>query len=188
MNILILHGIGGHAGIHWQGWLGDTLASRGDAVAMPDLPFPNHPDRQQWLRTSLDELSKFEPGQTIIVGHSLGVATALDCIEKAKQPFAGLVSVSGFAYDYGSELNGYFMRARSVDFSRVRQNVKSACVLYGDNDPYVTQAALGRLASDLHVKPEIIKDGGHLNADAGFSQFPLLLELVLGITRTGSAS
>ncbi len=181
MNILILHGIGGHAGIHWQGWLRDELTSRGHSVLMPELSDTEHPDRQVWLRTVEQAVRDLALGDLIIVGHSLGVTTALDLLERVSAPVKALVSVSGFAVDYGAEFNGYFLREKAIDFDKVRASIGQSLVLYGDNDPYVTQDALAGLADGLGVKPVIIAGGGHLNTEAGYTEFPQLLDLVLAL-------
>src|SRR6185369_8587920 len=124
MNFIILHGIQGHAGIHWQQWLHDRLEEMGHGVLMPELPHAEHPDRQQWLEAVKRELEGINPSQLIIVGHSLGVATALDFIEQSQHKVHGLVSASGFAVDYGAELNSYFMSEKQIDMSRVHEHLE----------------------------------------------------------------
>ena len=67
------------------------------------------------------------------------------------------------------------MKEKDIQFSEVNKHVSKVHVLIGDNDPYVPQETLTSLADLLGVHPEIIKDGGHLNIDSGFSTFPQLL-------------
>ena len=179
MDVLILHGIGGHPGIHWQQWLHDELARRSRRVAMPELPEAERPDRHEWLTTALNITKPTNSGELTIVAHSLGVVTALDFIEQSPTPVRRLVSVSGFATDYGAELNSYFMSEKTIDFTAVRARLGSATVFYGDNDPYVAAEALAHLADELRVDPHVIPGGGHLNTEAGYERFPALLEAVL---------
>ncbi len=178
MKAIILHGIGGHAGVHWQGWLHDQLQSEGFEVLMPDLPEPDHPDRKVWLDTIKELLNDVELGDLLIIAHSLGVTSALDFIEQTTGSVQGLVSVSGFSDDYGAELNSYFLKKKSVDFLKIRPKLKWSAVFYGDNDPYVTQEALQNLTKSLEVIPVIIAGGGHLNTEAGFTEFPQLLTII----------
>ena len=178
MTTLILHGIGGHAGIHWQKWLKDQLESQNFGVLMPSLPNANHPDRKIWLEQVQRLTSGINLAELIIVGHSAGVTTALDFIEQAKFKVTGLVSVAGIAKDYGSELNGEFLRAKPIDFNKVLENLNWAEVVYGGNDPYVSQTALRYVAGNLQVNPTIIHNGGHLNTEAGYTQFPRLLKVI----------
>src|SRR5665213_2491195 len=123
MTFLIIHGIGGHAGIHWQQWMHDELAKSGSTVIMPNLSDSDHPDRNAWLDEVTKAIGDTKPSDLIIVGHSLGVTTALDFIEQTSISIKGLVSVSGFANDYGAELNSYFLKQRAIDFEKVRRNV-----------------------------------------------------------------
>jgi predicted alpha/beta hydrolase family esterase len=178
MKVLILHGIGGHAGIHWQQWLHDELSSLDVEVLMPELPDSNHPDRQEWLKVIKEATENEDLSRLIIVGHSLGATAALDFIESLDQPIEGLISVSGFSVDYGAELNSYYLKEKSINFEQLNSNLKWASVIYGDNDPYVTQDALMQLAQDLKVEAIVIPNGGHLNTEAGFTTFPELIKIV----------
>ncbi len=180
MNVLILHGIQGKAGENWTHWLSDSLTAKSYNVIMPTLPNADHPDRTEWLE-AIKQITRNISDDLIIVAHSLGVTSALDFIEQSPTPINGLVSVSGFANDYGFKLNSYFLKERKLDFDKINNNLGSSFVYYGDNDPYVTQEALAILAKDLKVKPTIIKYGGHLNKATGFTEFPQLLEAIESI-------
>lgn len=174
MNILILHGIMGSAGENWGQWLHDSLIKEGHMVKMPSLPEADHPDRKTWLSVIESELDDFS--NPVIVGHSLGVTSALDYLEVRSAK--ALLSVSGFAEAYGMELNEYFLQEKHIDFDRVTSHLEHSFVFYGDNDPYVTQDALRYVADKLGVEPVVFKDGGHLNAAAGFNEFPALLTAI----------
>lgn len=177
-TVLIIHGIGGHAGIHWQQWLHNSLDKQGYKVLMPDLPNPDHPDRKTWILEIQKTLEGVDLKELIIVGHSLGATTALDFIEQAENPIYGLLSVSGFAEDYGADLNHYFLSEKSIDFKKVKDKLQWSAVIYGDNDPYVSQSALKYVADQLGVLPVIVSHGGHLNTEAGFTEFPKLVEIL----------
>lgn len=175
---LILHGIGGHAGIHWQKWLHDELVKKGYKVIMPDLPNSDKPDRKKWLRVVKKLTNNTNFSELIIIGHSLGVTTALDLIEESDKKINKFISVSGFAKDYGAELNSYFLKEKDIDLGKVKKLIGKVYVIQSDNDPYVPQKILKHLADGLGVKPKIIKNGGHLNSDSGYTKFPLLLKLL----------
>jgi hypothetical protein len=181
MTFLIIHGIGGYAGIHWQQWLHDELVKSGNKVLMPNFSDPDHPDRNIWLEEVKNEVKDIDLSDLVIIGHSLGATTALDFIEQSSVPIKGFISVSGFASDYGAELNGYFLRSKDIDFTKARNNIEHSSVIYGDNDPYVTQPALQEVSLGLKVSPLVIHRGGHLNSEAGYTKFPKLLEIVNSI-------
>lgn len=180
-TVLILHGIGGHAGIHWQQWLHDELQKQGFKVIMPNLSNSGHPSRKEWLAEIAQSVQGVDTKDLVIVGHSLGVTSALDFIEQSSTPIKALVSVSGFAIDYGLELNSYFLQEKSIDFSRVKPQLGKAVVFYADDDPYVTQEALKQLADELNVQAAIIHSGGHLNTERGYTEFPELLTKVIEV-------
>lgn len=174
MTILILHGIMGYAGENWGTWLQDRLIDEGHVVLMPNLPNADKPDRRTWLDLVTRVLHDVDHKSLVIVGHSLGVTTALDYAEKHK--LKGLISVAGFASPYGAELNDYFLKEKKIDLEKVHENVAECDVFYGDNDPYVARAALAEVARGLGCRPHIIHEGGHLNSAAGFTEFPALLQ------------
>jgi predicted alpha/beta hydrolase family esterase len=55
-----------------------------------------------------------------------------------------------------------------------------------DNDQYVPLQKGSELADNLGVELMVVKNGGHLNADSGFTEFPQLLDdirsLLEGVT------
>jgi len=173
-RILILHGIYGRAGENWGQWLSNELHMRGHEVIMPTLPHADHPDRTEWLAAIRQYAA--DNVDLVIVAHSLGVTSALDFIEQLS--VHALVSVSGFAGDYGAELNSYFLREKHIDFVKVNAHLKQAAVLYGNDDPYVPQTSLRALAHDLGVVPTVVPSGGHCNQAAGYGPFPLLLKII----------
>lgn len=177
-TVLIIHGIQGHAGVHWQKWLHDELVNSGYKVLMPTLPRAMRPDRSEWLETTRKMVSEVNFSELSIVGHSLGVVTGLDLVEAENKEISRLVTVSGFGKGYGAELNDYFLKERNIDFLKLRSLVKNVVVLYGSDDPFVPQDTLKDLAVKFEVEPIVVESGGHLNTDSGFTKFPLLLELL----------
>lgn len=143
---------------------------------MPNLPDANRPDRKTWLKTVQEIIRNIASPDLVIVAHSLSVTTSLDLAEQI--PIKALISISGFADNYGIQLNSYFLGEKNIDFDEVNKNIKQSFVIYGDDDPYVPQEALMSLADNLKVKPEIIHNGGHLNTDSGYKTFPRLLKII----------
>ncbi len=180
MNYLIIHGIQGRAGKHWQQWLHDQLLSMQHQVIMETYPNPDHPERLEWLETAKKSIATIPTENLVIITHSLGAVTALDLIENLSGTIHGLVTVAGFYRDYGAELNSYFLSSHNINIAEVKKKIlKKAVIFFGDDDPYVPQVELHALAEGLETEPIIIPAGGHLNTESGFVEFPLLLEKCL---------
>lgn len=183
MNFLIIHGIQGHAGKHWQQWLHDQLSEKHHNVIMETYPNPDYPDRLEWLETARKSITSIPTENIILVTHSLGAVTALDLIENISGKVFGLITVAGFYRDYGAELNSYFLSSHVTDIAEVRKKIlKKSIIIFGDDDPYVPQQELHALAEGLKTEPIIIPNGRHLNTDSGFVEFPLLLDKCLELT------
>lgn len=175
-TFFIIHGIQGHAGIHWQKWLKLELEKSGQKVIMPTLPNPDHPDRTEWLEFLKEKLRDINTNNLVFVTHSLGSVTAMDYIEQSPETILGFVSVSGFARDYEMELNSYFLKEKHIDMNMIRKNARNISIIFGNDDPYVPQNELNYLSEKLKVEEIIIEKGGHLNTETGYTKFPLLLE------------
>lgn len=182
-TFFIIHGIQGHAGKHWQAWLKKELEKSGHKVIMQSFPNPNRPDRSEWLEFLKTNIEDINIKNLVFITHSLGAVTAMDFIEQSPDLIHGLVSVSGFARDYGIELNSYFLKEREIDMLLIRKNTKHFSIIYGNDDPYVPQVELEYLADKLGVKSIIIKGGGHLNTESGYTKFPRLLTECLNIAQ-----
>lgn len=145
---------------------------------MPTLPKSDHPSRKEWLKVAKKYIRDVDVSELIIIGHSLGVVTALDLIQNLKKKIHSFISVSGFAIDYGAALNSYFLKEKDTDVKKIKKLIGNSHVVYGNDDPYVPQEVLKDLATKLGVKPIIVKKGGHINTTSGYTKLPLLLDLL----------
>lgn len=182
MKVLILHGIHGHAGKHWMQWLHDRLSENGFEVIMPTLPNSTDPSYSDWipfLQKIFESFSDNDLKDLIIVGHSMGVPAVLEVIQNLNSPIKALYSVAGFYRDYGSELNTKFMSSLNINISKARSNIRNSFVVFGGDDPYVPRDILKELATGLDVEPIILEKAGHVNSDAGYMKFELLLREIL---------
>lgn len=83
--------------------------------------------------------------------------------------------VAGFPGSIGyDELNSFF--EQPLDFEKIRQKAQRFVVIDSDNDPYVPTHNAETLEKKLNAKRVIIKQGGHLNADDGYTEFPKVLK------------
>src|ERR1700712_291706 len=69
---VILHGLNGAPGEHWQRWLAEQLTAAGREVIFPDLPNCDSPRLEEWLPALTDTLAGLPADGYDVVAHSLG--------------------------------------------------------------------------------------------------------------------
>lgn len=173
-KVLILHGIYGSPQENWFPWLKKELENENIEVIIPHLPTKEPLAPEDWWEAFKEYESKVDK-DTIIVGHSLGVAFALKIIEKHPVHAAFLVAPA-----WGKTDNEFTPVMKAVadqvfDWEKIKQNCPSFTVFYSDNDPYLTIDHGKNLTKSLNAKEIFIPGGGHLNASAGYTEFPILL-------------
>lgn len=172
MSIVVFHGTKGSPESNWFPWL---KQQRSDVI-VPHLPTPEGQDKDNWL--------KFVPklnANSVLIGHSCGATFLLHVLESLKTPVKQSIFVSPVMgpinipeYD---ALNHSFYD-HIFDWEKVCANAGKTAILHGDNDPYVPVLHALELHNGLAGPIEIIPNGGHLNAESGYTSFPALLKLI----------
>ena len=62
------------------------------------------------------------------------------------------------------------------DFEDVKEYCNDIICYYSDNDPYVKLKAEKEFADIVATEQHCINNGGHLNAESGYTQFKELLD------------
>ena len=177
MNAFIIHGIEGHSEENWFPWLKDELNKINIDAVVPQFPNDDNPKLDEWL----DFFKKYENNineDSILVGHSLGVSFILNFLEKNNKKIKAAFFTAGFT---GKIDNGYNEKMKSFidkefDFEKIEDNCKKFFIYNSDNDPYVPLEKGKELARNLDSELIIVNNAGHFNAEAGYTEFPLLLE------------
>lgn len=176
-NLFLIHGSFGHPNENWFPWLKGELEKLGCRVFAPQFPAPPAQTPENWQKIFKDH-EQYLNRESIFIGHSLGPAFILHILEKIDHPIKAAFFVSGFlgkinnpVYD---EANKAFMK--KFDWKKIKRNCGAFHMFHSDNDPYVPLRKAKELAKNLGVEIILIKDGGHLNAKAGYLKFDLLLE------------
>ena len=183
MKVVIFHGTGGSPESNWFPWIKDELEKLGHEVYIPKMPTPENQSIETWRKATQEQVPFTFNKDTILVGHSLGAVWIAEILSFDRpEPVKATFFVSGFLDDLGNE----WFDSRNHEFTHylfkwdnIRRTMGSAYVLHGDNDPYVPKTEAEKLASKLGVEPIFIKDGGHLNAESDYAEFPYLLELLM---------
>ncbi|MDR0957550.1 MAG: alpha/beta hydrolase [Candidatus Nomurabacteria bacterium] len=182
MKIVIIHGAYGDPNENWFPWLAGELRALGHEVYVPKFPTPDGQNVENWCEV-LQRETPFEfDGDTILIGHSVGATYVLNVLNRQRrEPIKAAFLVAGFAGELGNPkfdvLNETFVNA-DFDWDLIRRSAEKFVLMDGDNDPYVPRVEVEKLAKNLKIEPIWIKNGGHLNAAAGYTEFSELLNLI----------
>lgn len=178
--MIIIHGTGGSPSGNWFPWLKSELEKLNYKVFVPEFPTPKNQSLESWLDV-FKSYERYLDKNTIVVGHSLGVAFLLNILEKLNHPIKSAFFVSGFLGLLNNpefdELNKTFS-AKSFDWDKIKSNCRKFYVINSDNDPYVPIEKGKELAEKLNVKLTIIKNAGHINSESGCDKFQFLFEKI----------
>ena len=180
MDVVILHGTYGSPDGNWFPWLKRQMENAGHAVWIPRFPTPENQSVESWCEVLRDAAPVFG-GNTILIGHSCGAAYMLTILGVLDAPVARSVFVSGFVGPLGNDefdIPNRTFAERDFDWEKIKRNMGRATLFYGDNDPYVPRAAAERLGEGLGVPLTIVPNGGHLNAESGYTEFHEILEVL----------
>ncbi len=119
--------------------------------------------------------------EDVIVAWSTGSIFSVRYLFETKKRIKKLVLISGFNNYVGNvpfvdNINKkFFMKDVSV-----AKNVADKIIcIKSDNDPFITQAALNDFAIKLNAEIINVPNGGHFNANAGYTKFEILLNKIL---------
>lgn len=179
-NIFIIHGAYGNPKENWFPWLKSELEKSGCTVFIPKFPTPKNQSLDNWQKV-FENHRKHLDENSIVIGHSLGVAFLLSILEKQDKTINASFFVSGFTEPLENpdfdEINTTFID-KNFDWRKIKQNCNKYYIFHSDNDPYVPLEKAENLAKNLGVNVTIIKSAGHFNKSAGYTKFGLLLEKI----------
>ncbi len=185
MHFLIVHGSYGHPQENWFPWLKAELEKEGHTADVPAFPTPEGQTWNNWYPMAKEALKDHKLGDTILIGHSIGAAFVLRLAERTAFPFRAVFAVCPFMHELGLEmfdvLNTTFIRPEP-NWNDVKAGAKHIVCIAGDDDPYVPLAMPRKIAEKAGAEMVEIPNGGHLNAEAGCTKFPLLLNRLLSLT------
>ena len=178
MKAIILHGWGGTPRGAWRGWLSDQLTVSGFEVMCLDLPGANHPKQKEWIAKIRETAGVFGDG-TILVGHSLGAVAILRVLEtlNGHEKINAAILVCGFTNDLGiDEIRDFFNTG--FNWKKIRSKAEKFVIINSDNDPYMKIDEGKILHEKLGGELIIEHNAGHINEEAGFVEYPRLLEII----------
>lgn len=178
-NIIIIHGTEGSPNGNWFPWLKSELEKLGYKVYVPEFPTPENQSVTNWNKV-LKERVPIIDESTVLIGHSCGATYILHILEQLNLSVFQSVFISGFIDNLDNNhfdtLNKTFIN-HNFDWEKIIKNAGKITIFHGNNDPYVPMNIAKNLSEKLKTKINIIPNGGHLNDEFGYTQFPALLKL-----------
>ena len=178
MNVVIVHGLYSNPQGNWFQWLKEELEKEGHSVHVPKFPTPVNQSLERWMKGMAKYKERIQ-SQAVLIGHSLGAAFLLSFLEKNRASASFLVG--GFHRPLGLDLdrlNASFIE-KEFDWDAIRAHCPKRFMFSSDDDPYISLEVTKELQKKLGAGLIIVKSGKHLNAEAGYTEFTLLKEMVL---------
>ncbi|MGM9849315.1 MAG: RBBP9/YdeN family alpha/beta hydrolase [Bacilli bacterium] len=176
MNYIILHGSFGSKDGNWFPWLKQQLEDKKLKVDVPQMPVGV--GNQNYYNWS-EEFSKLEINEnTIIIAHSIAPVFVCKYLINNKIKVKKLIFVCSFNNYLGIDPD--FDAVNEPMFLDNLEDIKNYCndivCYYSDNDPYVKYEVEKSFADKVSNKQHIISNGGHINAESGYTEFNDILE------------
>ena len=177
-NYIIIHGSFGSKDGNWFPWLKDELEKLNKNVVVPQMPVGvGNQNFKNWSKV-LDQLNINE--NTIIIAHSIAPVFVCKYLIANEVKVKKLVFVCGFNNYIGIDPD--FDAVNKPMFIDNLKKIKDLCnsivCYYSDNDPYVKFEAEKAFANEISNDQYIIKNGGHLNAESGYTKFEDILNVL----------
>lgn len=158
------------------------MHEKGLEVYTPDFPtgvgFQNYENWSNLLKVYVT--SGILNENTIIFAHSIAPIFICKFLVENKIKVKRLIFVCGFNNYLG--INEEYDTVNKSMYFDTLSNIKDYCndiiCFYSDNDPYVKYENELEFANTITENKILISNGGHLNSESGYSEFPELLKFL----------
>lgn len=165
---------------NWFPWVQEKFGAQ-NTVTIPTLPTPEGQNCNGWIAAVLDQIPDLDI-YDILIGHSCGASFLPHLILSENLKPKKVIMISAFSEtlgipDYDVLIPTFFLSDDILKKYRdhTDQHLIHTIIYHGDNDPYVPLAQAKHIADLLNLDLKIIPNGGHLNAEFGYTTFPEIL-------------
>ncbi len=181
---LIIHGWGGYPEEGWFPWLKRTLEERGFMVSIPQMPNPDRPTIEPWVKELVKTVGETTANLTLI-GHSIGCQTIVRYLETLSvgqtvdtvilvAPFLELLTLG----DDEDQAIAEPWLTTPINYAEVKSHASKIVALFSDNDPFVPLANAKIIEERLGAKTHIYQNKGHFSGENGIFEIPEILEFI----------
>ena len=177
-NYIIIHGSFGSKDGNWFPLLKNELEKDNKDVIVPQMPVGvGNQNFENWSKV-LNELKIDE--NTIIIAHSIAPIFVCKYLITNKIKVKKLVFVCGFNNYLGidSEFDAVNEPMFIENFEDIKEYCNNIICYYSDNDPYVKFEVEKSFADAISNEQHVIKNGGHINAESGYTKFKEILNVL----------
>ena len=176
---IIIHGSFGSKDGNWFPWLKSELEKLNKNVIVPQMPIGVGNQNYNSWASVLDGLNIDE--NTIIIAHSIAPVFVCKYLITNKIKVKKLLFVCGFNNYLGVDPDfDAVNESMFIDnIGKVKDYCNNIICYYSDNDPYVRFEVEKDFADMVSNEQIIIKNGGHLNAESGYTKFEEILNGVI---------
>lgn len=187
-RVFIIHGWGSNPKEDWFSWLKKELEQKGFEVFVPEMPNTDKPKIEEWVPFLTDLVGKPDEN-TYFIGHSIGCQTIMRYLEKLDNIKAGgIVFVAGWfnlinlETDEEKEIASSWLKT-PINLEKIKNNSKKIIAIFSDNDPVVPLSDSDIFKKELGAKIITEHNKGHLDANSGITELPIVLEKILEISK-----
>ena len=175
---IIIHGSFGSKDGNWFPWLKNKLEKDNTDVVVPQMPVGvGNQNFENWSIV-LNDLNINE--NTTIIAHSIAPIFVCKYLITNKIKVKKLVFVCGFNNYLGidSEFDAVNEPMFIENFEDIKEYCNNIICYYSDNDPYVKFEVEKSFADTVSNEQYVIKNGGHINAESGYTEFEEILRVL----------
>lgn len=196
MKFIIFHGSFGGPDENWFPDVKKNLEKIGQEVIVPQFPVeswdemtksgkeyvPKHQTLTNWLSVFEPIAKSIKPDEKYCwVGHSIGPLFMLHILTRFHIHLDSAIFVSPFLTMLKRSwqidtVNESFYKS-DFDFGKLKKLIPVSYAIYSQNDPYVSMEYPREFAKKMNSSVIESKNGGHFNSEAGYTSFPLVVEL-----------
>lgn len=174
---VVVPGWNGSGEGHWQTWLEEQLRAAGRETVRPGFADVDAPDLPEWLAALRATLAGQPADGYDVVAHSLGAVLWLHhAADPGATPRAARVLLVSPPSPRTAvpEVAAFFPPPLDVD--AVRRAADGTVLVAGSGDPYLPEGVAAAYGLPLKMATTVVDGGGHLNVDAGFGEWPAVLD------------
>lgn len=183
----IIHGWDGSPKESMNKWLKTKLEEWGFQVFVPNMPNPEKPEIDPWVKHIQNIAS---PDQdSIFIGHSIGCQAILRYFETLEREVmvTGVLLIAPWMELDKNTLEEEGEESRKIarpwmetpiDFKKVKQHTKNFTAIFSDNDPFVPLTQKDLFIKELGASIVIEHNKGHFTDSDGIRELPTALKAI----------